>query len=114
MAAINNYALRVPASLMQDLRTAAERDGVSMNSFIVQAAAEKVAALRARGFLGELSPDEQEAYLKDRAQRGRKIPMESLLAKAGTTDELRDGDKVPEGWLDEKPGNNLQAPRGKW
>ena len=51
MAAYGNYALRVPASLMEDLRVAAESDGVSMNGFIVQAVAEKIAALRARGRL---------------------------------------------------------------
>jgi len=109
MAAINNYALRVPVSLMQDLRAAAERDGVSMNSFIIQAAAEKVAALRARGFLGDLSVDQQEAYLSERAQRGKKIPMGGLLAKAGTTDQVREGDEVPEGWLDEQPDGKPQA-----
>jgi predicted HicB family RNase H-like nuclease len=35
-----NFVLRVPASLMEDLRVASERDGVSMNIFIVQAVAE--------------------------------------------------------------------------
>lgn len=48
MAAYSNYALRVPASLMEDLRLAADQDGVSMNGFIIQAVAEKVSALRAR------------------------------------------------------------------
>ena len=41
MATYSNYALRVPASLMEDLRSAAERDGVSMNGFIVQAVARR-------------------------------------------------------------------------
>jgi predicted HicB family RNase H-like nuclease len=45
MATYSNYALRVPASLMEDLRTAADSDGVSMNGCIVQAVAEKIAAL---------------------------------------------------------------------
>lgn len=40
MATQSIFALRVPASLMEDLRVASERDGVSVNMFIVQAVAE--------------------------------------------------------------------------
>jgi len=99
MAPYSNYALRLPASLMSDLRTAAERDGVSMNGFIVQAVAEKVAALRARGLLGEFGAEEQAAYLDARAARSREGRLAELIAKAGTTREVLPGDEVPEGWL---------------
>lgn len=100
MATYSNYALRVPASLMEDLRSAAERDGVSMNGFIVQAVAEKVAALRAREMLRALSPQEQSAYLEGRAVGARPGRMAELLAKAGTAGAVASGDEVPEGWLE--------------
>jgi uncharacterized protein (DUF1778 family) len=99
MATYGNYALRVPASLMEDLRAAAESDGVSMNGFIVQAVAEKVAALRARGMLRTLEPAEQMAYLEVRAARAQPEKMAEILAKAGTADVVLPGDEVPEGWL---------------
>lgn len=98
MATYSNYALRLPASLMDDLRVAAERDGVSMNGFIVQAVAEKVAMLRARGLLRDLSPEEQSAYLDARAARSRD-DLAEILRKAGTTDRVLPGDEVPEDWL---------------
>jgi hypothetical protein len=84
---------------MLDLREAAERDGVSMNGFIVQAVAEKVAALRARGLLEELEPNEQTGYLDDRAARSRKDRLAELIGKAGTTDQVLPGDEIPAGWL---------------
>jgi beta-phosphoglucomutase-like phosphatase (HAD superfamily) len=103
MATYGNYALRIPSSLMDDLRTASERDGVSMNSFIVQAVAEKVAALRARGLLRDLSAEEQSAYLAQRAARARAGRMEAILAKAGNTDTVLAGDELPEGWPQPEP-----------
>jgi uncharacterized protein (DUF1778 family) len=111
MATYSNYALRVPASLMEDLRSAAERDGVSMNGFIVQAVAEKVAALRARGMLQALSPHEQSAYLEGRAASARPARMAELLAKAGTTTAVGSGDELPEGWLES--GAEPGAPSGQ-
>jgi hypothetical protein len=103
MATDSNYALRVPASLMQDVRIASARDGVSLNSFMVQAVAEKVAMLRARGLLNELTPEEQEAYLASRARRGSAAGMLEVLRKAGTTTEVRPGDEIPEGYFDKPP-----------
>jgi len=85
---------------MNDLRNAADADGVSMNGFIVQAVAEKVAVLRARGLLGALSEDEQAAYLEARASRARISGLRDILAKAGTENSVRPGDEIPDGWLD--------------
>lgn len=99
MATYSNYALRVPASLMDDLRLAADSDGVSMNGFLVQAIAEKVAALRARGLLRSLSEAEQSAYLNARAARATPGRMVEILAKAGTVGADRPDDEVPEDWL---------------
>lgn len=53
MSTCSTYALCVPASLMNDLRVAADRAGVPLNGFIVQALAETVAPLRARGMLAD-------------------------------------------------------------
>jgi HicB family len=113
MAPYSNYALRVPSSLMADLRMAAELDGVSMNGFIVQAVAEKVAALRARGLLRDLTPEEQANYLKGRAARSREGRLAELIRKAGTTDSVLPGDEIPGGWLqDIEPGNDAAADTG--
>jgi hypothetical protein len=105
MASYSNYALRVPSSLMADLRAAAERDGVSMNGFIVQAVAEKVAALRARGLLGDLTPQEQANYLEARAARSREGRLSELVGKAGTTDAVLPGDEIPDGWMQDPEPN---------
>ena len=40
MATISNFALRIPPSLMEDVKTLASQDAVSVNQFLVQAAAE--------------------------------------------------------------------------
>jgi hypothetical protein len=111
MATYRNFALRVPASLMEDLRTAAESDGVSMNGFIVQAIAEKVAALRARGLLRSLSEPEQSTYLEARASRARPGQMAELLAKAGTKGAERPGDELPEDWLPPASDRGAASPR---
>ena len=100
MAAYSNYPLYVPASLMADLRVAAEREGVSINSFILQAVSEKVATLRARGLLVGLSPAEQSAALQARAVRAQPGSMADILAKAGTPGLVLPGDEIPDGWLE--------------
>jgi hypothetical protein len=115
MASYSNYPLRVPASLMTDLRTAAELDGVSMNGFVIQAVAEKVAVLRARGFLQDFAPGEQGSYLEGRAARSNKTRLSDLIGKAGTTDTVITdtvipGDEVPDGWLPEsEPANGAAS-----
>ena len=70
-----------------------------MNGFIVQAIAEKVAVLRARGLLRDLSPDEQAAYLEGRAAGVPEGRLSEVLKKAGTTEAVLPGDEMPEGWL---------------
>jgi uncharacterized protein (DUF1778 family) len=110
MATYSNYALRVPASLMEDLRTAADSDGVSMNGFIVQAIAEKVAALRARGLLRSLSEAEQSTYLEARVARGQRGQMAEILAKAGATGAVRPGDELPEDWLPQSSDHGTDVP----
>lgn len=87
MAAVSNYALRLPNSLMADVKALAESDGVSVNQFLVVAAAEKVRALRER------------QYFEARAARSAPGDFERVLASAGQPVSL-EGDEVPAGWLE--------------
>lgn len=104
MASSSNYALRLPASLMSDVRVAAERDGVSINAFLVQAAAEKIAVLRARGMLDDVDAGTQADYLEARAARSAPGRFAALLAKAGTETTVRPGDEMPPDWEAETGG----------
>ena len=85
MATISNFALRLPPSLMEEVKALAARDAVSINQFLVQAAAEKVAALKERG------------YLAERAARAVPGELGRVLAKAGTPTPVA-GDELPEDW----------------
>ena len=71
MATVSNFALRIPPSLMEDVKALATQDAMSVNQFLVQAAAEKVATLKARG------------YLAERAARATPGDLGRILAKAG-------------------------------
>ena len=56
MASISNFALRLPPSLMEDVKAIAAKDSVSINQLVVQAVAERVAMLRERGLLAQRVP----------------------------------------------------------
>ena len=85
MASISNFALRLPPSLMEDAKAIAAADSVSVNQFIVQAVAEKVATLRDRG------------YIARTAARSKPGDITRILEKAGD-DTAIPGDELPEGW----------------
>ena len=85
MASSRTFMLRLPPSLMEDVEALASRDAVSVNQFLVQAAAEKVATLKARG------------YLAERAARAAPGDLGRILAKAGAAVSIP-GDELPEGW----------------
>ena len=85
MARGGTTTLRIPSSLMEDVKALAAQDAVSVNQFLVQAAAEKVAALKARG------------YLTERAAQATPGDLGRTLAKAGTPTPIF-GDELPEGW----------------
>jgi hypothetical protein len=87
MATVSNFALRIPPSLMEDVKALATQDAVSVNQFLVQAAAEKVAVLKARG------------YLAERAARAVPGELGRVLAVAGTATPVP-GDELPDGWLE--------------
>jgi hypothetical protein len=70
---------------MADVKAFAAQDAVSLNQFIVQAAAEKIAALKAR------------AYLAERGGRAAPGDFGRILAKAGTSTQI-EGDELPDEW----------------
>jgi hypothetical protein len=47
------FPLRLPVSLKTALETISERDGTSLNQFLVVAAAEKIAAMQTEEFFAE-------------------------------------------------------------
>ncbi len=87
MAAVTGYALRLPASIMDEVKALAEAEGTSINQFIVVAVARRVAELKAMG------------YFEERAGRADPAAFERVMAKAGTLPP-REGDEVPDDWLD--------------
>jgi hypothetical protein len=70
---------------MEDVKAIAANDSVSINQFVVQAVAERVAMLRDRG------------YLAQRAARARPDAIKRVLEIAGD-DAPIPGDELPEGW----------------
>ena len=88
MATISNYALRLPASVMEELKKRAGQEGISVNQFIFMAVVEKLTAMRTR------------EYFARRAARAVPGDFERILARAGT-EMPAPGDEVPEGWLEE-------------
>jgi hypothetical protein len=71
MSVINEIA--IPESLLRQVRQLAEREGISIEQFIVSATAEKASAW--------LTVD----YLKEKAKKGSREEFEKILAKVPKT-----------------------------
>ena len=84
MVAMSNYALRLQASLMEELRAVVEEEGTTLNQFINVAVAEKLSALRT------------ERYFQERMARANRSDFLTILQKAGT-DVAIPGDELPSG-----------------
>lgn len=82
MAVLNNYALRLQASLLNELRVVVEEEGTTLNQFINVAVAEKLAALRT------------ERYFQERAARASRADFLAILEKAGSATPIA-GDELP-------------------
>lgn len=82
MVAVSNYALRLQASLMEELRAVVEEEGTTLNQFINVAVAEKLSALRT------------ERYFQERMARADRSDFLTILEKAGT-DVAVPGDELP-------------------
>ena len=85
MTTVSNYALRLQASIMEELRKVVEAEGTSINQFINIAVAEKLAALRT------------ERYFQERAERANRSDFLEILSRAGS-EAPREGDELPENY----------------
>ncbi len=82
MTALSNYALRLQASLLKEVRTLAKEEGTSINQFINVAVAEKLSALRT------------ERYFQERMSRADREDFLSILERAGADVDI-EGDELP-------------------
>ncbi len=87
----SNFALRLQPSLLDELRKAAEAEGVALNQLINVAVAEKVSALRT------------EVYFRERARRSNPAETLRILERAGKGNPPVEGDELPAKWRT-KPG----------
>jgi hypothetical protein len=86
----SNFALRLQASLLEELRKAAELEGVAINQLINVAVAEKVSALRT------------EEYFLERGRRADRAKTLRILGRAGKGNVPAPGDEIPPA-LQKKP-----------
>lgn len=79
----SNFALRLQPSLLEELRKAAELEGVALNQLINVAVAEKVSALR------------KEEYFRERGRRANRAETLRILNRAGKGNAPTPGDEIP-------------------
>jgi len=99
----SNFALRLQPSLLEELRKAAELEGVALNQLINVAVAEKVSALRTA------------EYFRERGRRADRAETLRILQRAGKGKAPVEGDELPAEWQ-KKPGRrvtNGRAPVSK-
>src|SRR6266700_1058442 len=94
----SNFALRLQPSLLEELRKAAELEGVALNQLINVAVAEKVSALRT------------EEYFLERGRRADRAETLRILKRAGKGNPPMKGDELPLEWR-KKP--NRKAANGR-
>jgi len=82
----SNFALRLQPSLLDELRRAAEAEGVALNQLINVAVAEKVSALRT------------EDYFRERGCRADRPESLRILERAGAGNAPMKGDEMPAEW----------------
>ncbi len=80
---VTTFSLRLPVSLKAALEKLAAADGISVNQFLVAAAAEKLSAMQTA-----------EAFFAERRGRGDKAAAIRLLTRAGG-EPPRPGDELP-------------------
>lgn len=100
----SNFALRLQPSLLEELRKAAEAEGVALNQLINVAVAEKLSALRT------------EEYFRERGRRANRAETLRILERAGKGNAPVEGDKLPPQWQKKsggKAGNGRHAAKDK-
>lgn len=71
------FPLRLPLSLKAAIESLAERDGTSVNQFLVVAAAEKLSAMRAEEFFAERrTRSDRDAFFRVLNRDGGQPPIE--------------------------------------
>ncbi len=90
----SNFALRLQPSLLEELRKAAESEGVALNQLINVAVAEKVSALRT------------EEYFRERGRRGNRAETLRILERAGKGNPPMESDEPPQK-RQKKPGHKV-------
>ena len=80
---MSSLSIRLPNSIHQHAKRLARDEGVSVNQLISCALAEKLSALDA------------ERYLAERAERGKKVDIDAILAKVPDV-EPEQCDRLPE------------------
>lgn len=85
----SNFALRLQPSLLEELRKAAESEGVALNQLIKVAVAEKVSALRT------------EEYFRERGRRADRAETLRILERTGKGNLPLEGDELPARWRKE-------------
>src|SRR5215472_13259062 len=80
----SNFALRLQPSLLEEVRKAAELEGVAVNQLINVAVAEKVSALRT------------EDYFQERGRRANRSETLRILERAGKGNAPAPGDELPQ------------------
>ena len=80
---MSTLSIRLPNSIHQHAKRLARDEGVSVNQLVSSALAEKLSALDA------------ERYLSARAERGKKVDIDAILAKI-PSGEPEPHDRIPE------------------
>ncbi|MGA7342033.1 MAG: hypothetical protein WBE72_25570 [Terracidiphilus sp.] len=72
---VATFPLRLPVSLKAAIETISDRDGTSMNQFLVIAAAEKIAAMQTEEFfLNRRNRADRKAFLRILNRKGGEPP----------------------------------------
>ena len=79
---MSTLSIRLPNSIHQHAKRLARDEGVSVNQLVSSALAEKLSALDA------------ERYLSERAERGKKVDIDAILAKIPVV-EPEPHDRIP-------------------
>jgi len=80
---MSTLSIRLPNSLHQHAKRLARDEGVSVNQLVSSALAEKLSALDA------------ERYLSERAERGKVVDIDAILARIPAV-EPQPQDRIPE------------------
>ncbi|SRR6266700_5356384 len=97
----SNFALRLQPSLLEELRKAAELEGVALNQLINVAVAEKVSALRT------------EEYFLERGRRADRTETLRILKRAGKGNPPMEGDELPPEWRKKPSRKAATSKRGQ-